>query len=102
MAYFLKKTKLKNRTYLSIVESYYSHDSKDTKHRTFKSLKSVESLIAQGMDDPISFYQNEVDRLNHDKNIDKALQISDRSPKRFLGYFPLKAILNQLHIKKIH
>lgn len=100
MAYFLKKTKLKNRTYLSIVESYYSHDSKDTKHRTFKSLKSVESLIAQGMDDPISFYQNEVDRLNHDKNIDKALQISERSPKRFLGYFPLKAILNQLHIKK--
>lgn len=100
MAYFLKKTKLKNRTYLSIVESYYSHDSKGTKHRTFKSLKSVESLIAQGIDDPVSFYQNEVDRLNHEKNIDKSLQISELSPKRFLGYFPLKAILDQLHIKK--
>ena len=27
MAYFLKKTTLKGRTYLSIVESFYSHPS---------------------------------------------------------------------------
>lgn len=28
MAYFLKKTKLKNRTYLAIYESFYSHEKR--------------------------------------------------------------------------
>ena len=28
MAYFLKKSTLKGRTYLSIVESFYSHDKR--------------------------------------------------------------------------
>ena len=28
MAYYLKKTKLKGRTYLSIDESFYSHEKK--------------------------------------------------------------------------
>ena len=33
MAYYLKKTKLKGRTYLSIDESFYNHDKKGTSHR---------------------------------------------------------------------
>ena len=38
MAYFLKKTTLKGRTYLSIVESFYSHEKRGAAHRTYKSL----------------------------------------------------------------
>ena len=78
MAYFLKKTPLKGRTYLSIVESFYSHDKKGTAHRTFKSLGSVETLKDNGVDDPIAFYQTEVDRLNlqrkHEMANEKVMQ----------------------------
>ena len=53
MAYFLKKTKLKNRTYLAIYESFYSHEKKGTAHKCYKSLGSVETLTAGGMADPV-------------------------------------------------
>ena len=36
MAYFLKKAKLKGRTYLSIVESYYSRDFDSCRASDFK------------------------------------------------------------------
>lgn len=105
MAYFLKKTPLKGRTYLSIVESFYSHDKKGTAHRTFKSLGSVETLKDNGVDDPIAFYQTEVDRLNlqrkHEMANEKFNQriISDVSPERYLGYFPLANIMNDLDVE---
>jgi transposase len=100
MAYFLKKSKLKGRTYLSIVESFYSHDKRGTVHRTFKSLSSVESLMAQGIDDPISYFQKEVDELNRSRKENKIDEIGEISPVKFLGYFPLNSILNRLDIKK--
>lgn len=98
MAFYLKKTKLKGRTYLSIDESFYSHEKKGTAHKCYKSLGSVETLKQNGMDDPISFYQNEVDKLNAEKKL-KSVRKIDKSPVRHLGYFPFKSILNKLHIK---
>ena len=53
MAFFLKKSTLKGRTYLSIVESYYSPQKHGGAHRTYKSLASVETWKAKGIDDPI-------------------------------------------------
>lgn len=97
MSYYLKKTRLKGRTYLSIDESFYSSKTKGTAHRVFKSLGSVETLKEQGMEDPISFYQQEVDRLN-EQAISKAAQKIGESPIRFLGYFPLKSILEKMKI----
>ena len=38
MAYFLKVTKQQSRTYLSIYESFYSPETKGTKHRSYRSL----------------------------------------------------------------
>jgi transposase len=99
MAYFLKKTKLKNRTYLSIVESFYNPEKKGTAHRVYKSLQSLETLVGQGLEDPIAYYQKEVDELNKDKSQDKQIEISGQSPKRYLGYFPLKAIMKKLKIQ---
>lgn len=100
MAYYLKKTKLKGRTYLSIDESFYSHEKKGTAHKCFKSLGSVETHIKNGMEDPISHFQKEVDALNQKRFSVGVKKISDESPNLYLGYFPLKSILDKLYIKK--
>ena len=100
MSYYLKQTKLKGRTYLSIDESFYSHEKKGTAHKCFKSLGSVETHMKNGMVDPISHFQKEVDALNRESAAAGVRKISDKSPNLYLGYFPLKSILDKLHIKK--
>lgn len=104
MAYFLKKTIRGNRLYLSIYESFYSPDTKNTRHKSFRSIGFVDSLISQGIDDPISFFQKEVDELNLKRNIVKSRnhskQISDNSPLRYLGYVPLSKVINILDIEE--
>lgn len=100
MAYYLKKTKLKGRTYLSIDESFYSHEKKGTAHKCYQSLGSVETWIAKGIEDPVSHFQKTVDALNQEKASHLARTISDQSPLRYLGYFPLKAVLEKLQVHK--
>lgn len=100
MAYFLKKTTLKGRTYLAIYDSFYSHAKKGAAHKCIKSLGSVETHKAAGMKDPIAFFQKEVDEMNYVKQDEGVKKISDVSPIRYLGYFPLASILNRLKIKK--
>ena len=100
MAYYLKKTKLKGRTYLSIDESFYSHEKKGTAHKCYKSLGSVETWMEKGIPDPISHFQKEVDALNLERTETVERKISDIVPIQYLGYFPLKAILEKMQIKK--
>ena len=100
MAYYLKKTKLKGRTYLSIDESFYNHEKKGTSHRCYQSLGSVETWQSKGMADPIAHFQKEVDALNQQHSQSSVRKISDHSPLLSLGYFPLKAILTRLQVKK--
>ena len=100
MAYYLKKTKLKGRTYLSIDESFYNHEKKGTSHRCYQSLGSVETWQSKGMADPIAHFQKEVDALNQKHSQSSVRKISDHSPLLSLGYFPLKAILTKLQVKK--
>lgn len=104
MAYYLKKTKQKNgRTYLSICESYYHPEKKQTAQKLYASYGSVETLKDKGIEDPVSYYQAEVDRLNSERKKIKAAskekQIG-KSPMRYIGHFPFVAILNTLDIKK--
>ncbi len=100
MAYFLKKTKQKNRTYLAIYESFYNHDKKGTAHKCYKSLGSIETHMKNGIADPVAHFQKEVDALNKAKKDVGVRKISDKSPILHLGYFPLKSILEKLKIKK--
>lgn len=100
MAFYLKKTKLKGRTYLSIDESFYSHEKKGTAHKCYKSLGSVETWVQKGLTDPVSHFQKEVDALNQEKASEGIRKISDVSPILYLGYFPLKSILEKMRIKK--
>jgi transposase len=100
MAYFLKKTKLKGRTYLAIYESFYNPEKKETAHKCYKSLGSIQALIESGIEDPIAHFQKEVDYLNKKKKEAGVRKISDKSPMRYLGYFPLKSIMEKLKIKR--
>ena len=104
MAYFLKKSNYKKGTYLQIYESFYDPERKGGAHRSDKALGYVHELQAQGIDDPISFYQEEVKKLNQAfqaaKADKKARQISDDSPEKLIGYFPMKNINDKLSVKR--
>lgn len=104
MAYFLKKSNLKKGTYLQIYESFYDPTKKATAHKSHKAIGYVEKLIEDGIDDPITFYGDEVKKLNQvhlvNKQQEKQRLISDESPEKLLGYFPLKNINDSLHCKK--
>ena len=45
---------------------------KETAHRCYKSLGSVETNIANGIKDPIAHFQKEVDELNNAKKKGKS------------------------------
>lgn len=104
MAYFLKKSNYKKGTYLQIYESFYDPERKGSAHRSHKALGYVHELRAKGIDDPISFYQEEVKKLNQEFQAEKAAkkskQISDDSPEKLIGYFPMKNLNDQLSVKK--
>ena len=104
MAFFLKKTNNKKGTYLQIYESFYDPDRGHTAHKSFKPIGYVHELQARGIDDPIFFYQEEVTRLNQEfqaaKNAKRTTQISDDSPEKLIGYFPMKNINDKLSVKK--
>ena len=104
MAYFLKKTNNKKGTYLQIYESYYDPERKGGAHRSYRPIGYVHELQADGIDDPITFYGEEVRKLNQEykerKQSEKNRQISSESPEKFLGYFPLKNLNDALGCKK--
>ena len=73
MAYFLKKTKQQNRIYLAIYESFYSPEVNGTKHRCFKSLGNIETIKANGIADPISFYSDEVKNSTNKERLNRPI-----------------------------
>ena len=100
MAFFLKVQNQANNTYLAIYESFYSPDRKGTKHRCVQSLGSVTKLKGLGIEDPVSYYKAKVEQMNADRKQETVQLISSVSPEKYLGYFPLKALLEKLEIKK--
>lgn len=104
MAYFLKKTFNKKGTYLQIYESFYDPARGHTAHKSYRPIGYVHELQAKGIDDPIAFYKEEVAKLNQElkaaKDAEKDRQISDDSPEKLIGYFPMKNINDKLSVKK--
>ena len=104
MAYFLKKTNNKKGTYLQIYESYYDPERKCGAHRSHRPLGYIHELQEHGVDDPISFYGEEVKKLNQErqnaKQEEKVRQISNEPPEKLLGYFPLKNLNDSLGCKR--
>ena len=104
MAYFLKKTKNKKGIYLQIYKSYYDPERKGGAHRSYKPIGYVHELQANGMEDPIAVFGEEVQKLNQEykkkKQAEKERKISEESPEKLLGYFPLKNLNDSLGCKK--
>ena len=104
MAYFLKKSKLKKGLYLQIYESFYNPQKGQTAHRSYKAIGYENELKEKGIEDPIAYYQQEVDRLNTERKSrrtqEKQKQIGEETPEKYLGYFPLKSINEPLGVKK--
>lgn len=103
MSYFLKKTNNKKGTYLQIYESYYDPERKQGAHHSYKPIGYVHELQARGIDDPISYFSEEVKKLNQEDKLRKTeesnRQITEESPEKFLGYFPLKNLNDSLGCK---
>lgn len=103
MSYFLKKTNNKKGTYLQIYESFYDPARKGGAHKSYKAIGYVHELQEKGIDDPISFFSEEVQKLNQElqqkRQAERVRQISDESPEKFLGYFPLKNLNDSLGCK---
>lgn len=75
---------------------------KDSFHKSYKVLGYLDNLIASSIDDPISLYKTEVDKLNKKAKIEKeklAIRRIDESPVKNLDYFLIKGIFNRLGLK---
>ena len=99
MAYFLKKCTKKNRTYLSIVNSFYDATKNDTAHKTYKSFGSLETMLEQGIKDPIAYLETMVKELNEKKEITH--KITTVAPYKYAGHFIIKSVLDKIEIKPI-
>lgn len=103
MAYFLKKTVNKKGTYLQIYESFYDPSKKDTSQKAYKPLGYLHDLIASGIEDPISYYKEEILRLNQERKSEKItksqVRITNDGANKNLGYFPIKNINDGLGVK---
>ena len=99
MRYFLKKSTNKTGVYLQIYEAHYI-PGKGGRNKSFKALGYVDELIKQGIQDPISHYQKEVDKLNEEQTNLDAKQIGSVSVNKNVGYFLLKAMIDKLNIDK--
>lgn len=101
MAYFLKKSKQPGGLYLQIYFSYYNKTKKCTSHLSHRKLGYYDKLKASGIDDPISYFQKEVDQLNYEyhlqKENEKTKLIGD-SPEKYIGYFLIKNIYDALRV----
>lgn len=103
MAYFLKKTKKKKGIYLQIYEGVYEPAIGNVVQRSHRALGYLHELQEEGIEAPIEHFQQEVDRLNEKdrarREADRFRKIGERTPERYLGYFPLKAINDSLKVK---
>ena len=100
MAYFLKQSNLKKGLYLQIYESFYNPEKNQTSHRSVKALGYVNDLISEDIPDPVAFYKAEVSKMNDERKKEKTRLISSSSAIRHIGYFPFKAILENLNISR--
>ena len=101
MAYFLKKNRKKDKLYLSIVNSYYDSERKQTVHSTYESFGTGQALIDQGISDPVAYLEDKVRTLNYEARQKDALEISDTAPYKYAGHFLVKSILSKLDVEPI-
>ena len=104
MAYFLKKTNNKKVLIFRFIQAFTILNAGILPTRLINLLVMFMSFRQRALTMPISFYKEEVIRLNQEANAAKAAkkakQISDDSPEKLIGYFPMKNINDKLSVKK--
>lgn len=104
MPYFIKQTKKKNDMYFQIYESHYDKEKGYSVHSSYKVLGYLSELNEKGISDPKEYFQEEVNQLNlkekEEKRQNRFATIRDFDLKKYVGYFPAKAMLGKLGIKK--
>ena len=100
MACFLKISHTKKGDYLQIYESYRDKEKKTSCHRAIKPIGYVSDLKNNGIEDPISYYKKEVERLNAKiKKEEAKIKKIDDSPIKNLGYFLISSTMKSLSIQ---
>ena len=100
MRYFVKKSKpSKKGLYLQIYRTNYV-PGKGNQNKSYKALGYVSDLIKQGIEDPIKYAQELVDKLNASHEIKKERQIGDVSTQTNIGYFLPKSMFSYLDMDK--
>ncbi len=101
MHYILKKSKPSSNKglYLQIyINDYIS--GKGKVQRCYKSLGYLNDLTSPSCPDPISFYSEEVKRLNQEHQASIIKQIGDVIPTKNIGYFLLKLMFDKLNLDR--
>ena len=102
MAYFLKKSNRTRGLYLQIYESFRDKEKKTSAHKSYKTLGYYDDLVNQGITDPISYFQKEVDDLNNKRKNEiiesKGKKIGEASVNKNLGYQRICNTLNDMKI----
>ena len=102
MVYFLKKsTPSKKGLYLQIYVNFYDASTKKKKTLSYKALGYVSELQAKGIEDPVSYYQEEVKKLNASLVDNQTKQIGDSSPCKYVGHFLVKAMFDHLDLDRV-
>ena len=100
MRYFVKKSKpSKKGLYLQIYRTNYV-PGKGNQNKSYKALGYVSDLIEKGIEDPIKYAQELVDKLNESHEIKKERQIGDVSTQTNIGYFLPKSMFSYLDMDK--
>ena len=103
MSYFLKQTKVSKGVYLQISETIYNKQTKKSSNKCYKKIGYLDSLKSDKMPDPVSYYKNEVKKLNDKRNKEieeKKIQKIGEDPTRNFGYFIVKDLYNTLELEK--
>ena len=104
MSYFIKETHRKGDLYYQIYEGHYDKEKGYSVQTSYKVLGYLSDLKSKGIDNPKEYYKEEVNKLNLQEKEEKKAKrfetIKDKSLKRYVGYFPVKEVLEKLEVKK--
>lgn len=92
MAYYLRQDKKKKGTYLQMYESYWDKEKKQPRSRNIESFGYVSDLISDEIPDPVSYYQNYVEK----KNREHADSVADKTRPRAFSVQPEKTSVTSL------
>ncbi|MEG1313751.1 MAG: IS1634 family transposase [Bacilli bacterium] len=96
MGYFLKQSSTRKKgLYLQIYRSFYV-SGKGGRHKSFQVIGYASDLKEQGIEDPISYANEIVQKLNANSKLEKEAKIGSASLSKNLGHFLLKGMLDYL------